>query len=87
MTLFSLTPENAEHVREAMARMSHPSARGRSLRPSGPARRPSLGGRSTRQSGQGSAKLTGRQLPRRMPSGQRTPTAARHRRLCPVPVT
>ena len=28
VTLLSLTPENAEHVREAVARMSHPSARG-----------------------------------------------------------
>ena len=28
VTLLSLTPENAEHVREAAARMSHPSARG-----------------------------------------------------------
>ncbi|MCY4119708.1 MAG: TraE/TraK family type IV conjugative transfer system protein, partial [Acidobacteria bacterium] len=28
VTLLSLTPENAGHVREAAARMSHPSARG-----------------------------------------------------------
>ncbi len=28
VTLLSLTPENAEHVREAAARLSHPSARG-----------------------------------------------------------